>query len=254
MGEINLGGVKKNVKRELQRNLMKLIKFSLALLLTIVVDAYPINQTVLSCVLNKNLYELKIFLKSIRDKSERSQIVNEPDWFGTTVLHWACCGVANSEMIHLLIDEGADVHAISRGNKTPLHDAVMWSTAEVVSALVSRGADVMLQDSLGYTPLDLAFARFKTYKKNDVENKNIIVEQVVGTCRILVNAWRRLFPKDFDQEKYDLGFVLVDSSKQVFEEYSPKMGDEEVVVTVEEDLIKPGLMARLKSMLWRSEN
>ena len=56
-------------------------------------------------------------------------------------LHYAAfCG--SLEALQLLLDYGADVHAVSRSGSTALHAAATGGWVEVVKLLLSRGADV----------------------------------------------------------------------------------------------------------------
>ena len=58
----------------------------------------------------------------------------------------------------LLLDAGADVHAVSQNGltNTPLHAATAGKHADVALLLIDHGADGHTVDSGGYTPLQIA--------------------------------------------------------------------------------------------------
>ena len=56
--------------------------------------------------------------------------------------------------MRLLLDRGADVHARTDIQATPLHIAAFNGRLEVVKLLCMRGADPHAKDEDGYTPLD----------------------------------------------------------------------------------------------------
>ena len=56
----------------------------------------------------------------------------------------------HTEIVKLLIDEGADVNAEGDDGRTPLH---LTSKREQALLLISKGADVNAKDKDGYTPL-----------------------------------------------------------------------------------------------------
>ena len=59
----------------------------------------------------------------------------------------------------LLQHGGADIHAVDRGGRTPLHYAAKRGKEDLVRLLINKGADIHLQDNYGYTPLRLASPR-----------------------------------------------------------------------------------------------
>jgi ankyrin repeat protein len=58
----------------------------------------------------------------------------------------------------MLLDAGADVHAVSRNSltNTPLHAAAAGKHAEVALLLLEHGAKSNVDDAGGYTPLQIA--------------------------------------------------------------------------------------------------
>ena len=72
-----------------------------------------------------------------------------------TPLHYAA-GYNKPEVVELLLDKGADVHARSTLGITPLHYAARYNTPEVVALLLDRGAPFDVLDNGDFTPLDYA--------------------------------------------------------------------------------------------------
>ena len=80
-------------------------------------------------------------------------------------LHYAADGYLESpswdagrqvQMIELLIQEGADIHAADKNGATPLHRAVRTRCAAAVNCLLDAGGDATLQNKPGSTPFHLA--------------------------------------------------------------------------------------------------
>ncbi|MBA3383951.1 MAG: ankyrin repeat domain-containing protein [Actinobacteria bacterium] len=74
-----------------------------------------------------------------------------------TALHFAAF-FARPETARLLVDHGADVHAVSPtfGNVTPLHSAAAGGSAEIVHLLLDAGADPNARQNGGFTALHSA--------------------------------------------------------------------------------------------------
>ncbi len=75
----------------------------------------------------------------------------------STALHFASF-FAKPETVRLLVDHGADVHAVSPtfGNVTPLHSAAAGGSAEIVHLLLTAGADPNIRQNGGFTALHAA--------------------------------------------------------------------------------------------------
>ena len=143
-----------------------------------------IEQSLLQAIKAGNIEAVKQHLEAGTD-------VNASDNLGRTALHKASGWQGQSEIVELLISNGADVNAkrsdgaiplhyavyynrmenaeilLSNGadlnakdgdqnGATPLHEAAWRSRKEIVDLLISKGADVNDKDNEGQTPLDLA--------------------------------------------------------------------------------------------------
>ncbi len=65
----------------------------------------------------------------------------------------------------MLLRNKADVHAISEGNMTPMHFAVVQGNLETVQLLLEFSKPYQnLRDQWGNTPLDLAKEQFEDYE------------------------------------------------------------------------------------------
>jgi uncharacterized protein len=91
---------------------------------------------------------------------------------GWTPLHLAAF-FGHLEAARLLLDAGADVHAISRNGltNTPLHAATAGKHSDVALLLLSAGAARDAVDAGGYTPLQIAI-------QNQLE---AVVQEMTGT-------------------------------------------------------------------------
>src|SRR5215471_13918718 len=83
--------------------------------------------------------------------------VNAFAYDGWTPLHLAAF-FGHPDSVRLLLDAGADVHAISHNSltNTPLHAATAGKHAEAALLLISHGADGLAVDAGGYTVLEIA--------------------------------------------------------------------------------------------------
>jgi ankyrin repeat protein len=97
-----------------------------------------------------------LLLASVNGNSEIVELlisqgadVNGRNKFGKAPLH----EVRTREVAELLVSNGAMVNVRSKNGRTPLHEA---RTREVAEFLISKGADIKARDSDGVTPLVLA--------------------------------------------------------------------------------------------------
>jgi uncharacterized protein len=96
---------------------------------------------------------------SLRDDPSLSNVENEQ---GLTLLGYAA-HFGNQEAVRLLLEHGADIHALSHSqlafipSNTALHAAIAGGApAAVIDLLLERGANVNLADSSGNTTLHVA--------------------------------------------------------------------------------------------------
>lgn len=91
-------------------------------------------------------------------------ISRQADTKGLTPLHYAC-RMGNFEMVKLLVEFGADIHASDEFGNTPLHSALMFHKSEVAVFLVSRGVDKNHENNYGVRPLDyLGLEHYEMFK------------------------------------------------------------------------------------------
>jgi ankyrin repeat protein len=82
--------------------------------------------------------------------------------FAASALHQAPNGALES--VKYLVEEfSVDVNVKDSWGYTPLHYAAAWAQDELVSYLVSKGADVQARTRLGQTVLDMAMGGYRSY-------------------------------------------------------------------------------------------
>ena len=69
-----------------------------------------------------------------------------------TPLHLSVCSMRHREVAFFLMDMGADVNAVDRKGRTPLHEAVAADQPDIIESLLAHGALPDRQDIDGKTP------------------------------------------------------------------------------------------------------
>ncbi|XP_053329732.1 BCL-6 corepressor-like protein 1 isoform X2 [Spea bombifrons] len=89
--------------------------------------------------------------------------INHRDNAGYTALHEACAR-GWTEILQILLDNGANVNCSAQDGTRPIHDAVVNDNLETVWLLLSYGADPTLATYSGQTPMKLASSEvMRTY-------------------------------------------------------------------------------------------
>ena len=112
------------------------------------------------------------------------------------------------EVAKLLVEHGADVHAVGQFGWTALHAAAYQGLNDVIEYLVGKGADVNEMDAFGQTPLSIALA---------------VLVQDIGARRLQIP---RRYRKDVADLLLKLGATPLDKSGVVV--VLQRTGDEEL--------------------------
>ena len=83
---------------------------------------------------------------------ERGAAINRPGW---APLHYAASSEA-LPVVRLLLQQGANIDASAPNGRTPLMQAALYGSEDVVAALLAAGADRQLRDERGATAAELA--------------------------------------------------------------------------------------------------
>lgn len=107
--------------------------------------------------------EMKTFLQSCHSID---QLINRHDNKGRTALHFAASR-GSDEIVHLLLEYGANPNMQDYNGNTPLHLAACTHHIRVITLLLRFGANVTTTDSFGKTPLHLALSRLNLLQNRD---------------------------------------------------------------------------------------
>lgn len=75
-------------------------------------------------------------------------MINTPDAFGRTPLHWAAM-TDRVDFVHALLDNGAEADRRDLAGRTPLFSAAAFGADRTVRVLLERGADKHGADNRG---------------------------------------------------------------------------------------------------------
>lgn len=105
--------------------------------------------------------------------------MNASHFEGITALHWTLekspFSAGHFDCLKHLLQCGVNVNAADNNNRTPIYTAIARDLHTVIGYLIENGADLIIKDRWGYTPLE--FARYLG-KKDIVESLEPITEQV----------------------------------------------------------------------------
>lgn len=118
----------------------------------------PDGSTLLHLAAYMNRREIAALLLDHRAGVSAMALSEAPNIPANTPLHAALAGTA-WETAELLLDRGADIHAVDSIGGTPLHNAAARPNAAMVRRLLEMGAEVNCRNKAGLTPLGLAVAR-----------------------------------------------------------------------------------------------
>jgi ankyrin repeat protein len=82
-------------------------------------------------------------------------VIKAKEWDGATLLHIAV-GQNHKDLTEVLLNDGADVNALTTDRLTPLHMAAQNGNIEIVTLLLDKKATINPIDSKGWTPMDRA--------------------------------------------------------------------------------------------------
>lgn len=128
---------------------MKTLKVILTGVLFLCMTVTSRSQEIFDAVKNNDLVKLKSLVEA------NPQIVNAVDESGDMPLHYAV-EQGQSEMVSFLISKGADVNGSNVNRITPLHISSSSGNLEITKLLIEKGADIKVSDFRSQTPLHYA--------------------------------------------------------------------------------------------------
>ncbi|WP_353280887.1 ankyrin repeat domain-containing protein [Wolbachia endosymbiont (group B) of Tholera decimalis] len=94
---------------------------------------------------------INVNLQNIDGKTPLHLVIEKNNWNTLPNVSWS-----REKMVDILIGMKANVNAVDKDERTPLHWAAGYGRKEIVKALINAEANVNAQDKYGKTPLDLA--------------------------------------------------------------------------------------------------
>lgn len=94
---------------------------------------------------------INVNLQNIDGKTPLHLVIEKINWNTLPNVSWS-----REKMVDILIEMNANVNAVDKDERTPLHWAAGYGRKEIVKALINAEANVNAQDKYGKTPLDLS--------------------------------------------------------------------------------------------------
>merc|ERR1712080_102728 len=137
--------------------------------------------------------EMRTFLQSCYCVD---QLINRHDNKGRTAMHFAASR-GSDEIVHLLLEHGANPNLQDYNGNTPLHLAACTHHIRVITLLLRFGADVAATDAFGKTPLHLALSRLQLLHKRNRNNstEKYSSEQLKSEVLEIVGMLKEYFDK-----------------------------------------------------------
>ena len=104
---------------------------------------------------NNQCYPIIFFFEKLQKLYPKTLVIDVPNQFGITPLHYACYHGSKKAM-DLLIDLGCNIDGVDQDGNTPLHYAVQSGSERAVKKLLVRGANKFIKNTEGNTPYDVA--------------------------------------------------------------------------------------------------
>lgn len=79
-------------------------------------------------------------------------------------------------VMNLLLNNGADINAVNKAGRTPLHAAAEHNSPQMALFLLMRGADANIKDKIGQTPMDLAMSHGYKDFEDILKSKSSLIE------------------------------------------------------------------------------
>ncbi|KAF4663186.1 hypothetical protein FOL46_004881 [Perkinsus olseni] len=98
---------------------------------------------------------------------EHSELLAMKDKRGLSPLHIACWQ-GNEELARILLDNKADIKALTKWGETPLHHAAFFGHVGVCRLLLQHGADPLVKDRLRRSPKSLASGKAASAELRDL--------------------------------------------------------------------------------------
>lgn len=83
-------------------------------------------------------------------------VIHCRDQFGQTALHRCAQCINNCQVIHFLVENGAEIDVIDDLGRTPLVSTIIAGSLPGMKALLEKGANILVKDKMGFNSLHYA--------------------------------------------------------------------------------------------------
>jgi hypothetical protein len=176
---------------------MKKIIVLVSILSTII---FAEKSALYKAVDSQDLVKVKQELKKVKNIEERNAA-------GHTLLMTAA-GWDNKEIVTLLVNNGADIHACSSRGTCVIHRAAMSRNPEILKYIISKGADVNRIYNKSCVPLDNAL-RYVALQGHGLENLKTLLDN--GAKKVINKKCRGYTPLMVSVKNTDVIKLLLDN-------------------------------------------